>query len=151
MSFTIILQSTSSPNNKLDKEITTLATLTGTLKDGTSVMEPTFRVNAQDFNPQNSIFTCNYLTCNVFHRKYFITNIESVRNNIIDISCHCDVLTTYKDSIRQQYAIVRRQENQWNLYLDDGILKTYNNPNFSITPFPSGFTTQEFLLAVAGG
>ena len=48
------------------------------------------------------------------------------------------------------FAIVKRQENRWNLYLDDGSFKVYQNPMVLTKAFPQGFTTQEFVLAVAG-
>ena len=60
------------------------------------------------------------------------------------------MLSTYADGVKEQEAVIHRQENNWNLYLDDGLFKTYQNPRIGVTAFPSGFTVQNFVLAVAG-
>lgn len=143
--FDIVLQVNASEKNKLDKSITNIATLTGDLKAGTSIIDPviTFEGDLSNF------VTCNYMSIPTFNRSYFVTNIRSVRSNIFEISAHVDVLTTYAAQIRSNMAIVRRQENQWNLYLNDGTFKVYQNPMVLTKEFPSGFNTQEFVLAVA--
>lgn len=57
---------------------------------------------------------------------------------------------SFADGIRNNTAIIKRQQEQWNLYLNDGSLKCYQDPIILTKAFPSGFTTQEFVLAVAG-
>ena len=86
-----------------------------------------------------------------FNRFYFVDNITSIRNGLIQFSCRVDVLMSYRTAIRKNNAIIKKQENKWNLYLNDGTFKAYQNPNVLTKAFPSGFTTQEFVLAVAGG
>ena len=146
MSFEIILQRNNSENNNINKDITNILTLSGTLKNQTSIINPTIIIEAD----LTDITTCNYLTISSFNRSYFITNIESVRNNLVEISAHVDVISSFKSEILSNTAIVKRQENNWNLYIDDGLFKSYQNPIVITKAFPSGFTTQEFVLAVAG-
>lgn len=146
MAFNITLQINSSEKNKLDKTIADIATVSGVLKEDTSIIDPVIKIecNLSDY------VNCNYITIPEFGRKYFVNNIRSVRNGLVEFSCHVDVLSSFADSIRSNKAIIRRQENKWNLYLNDGTFKVYQNPMVLTKAFPSGFTQQEFVLAVAG-
>ena len=90
------------------------------------------------------------MTIEEFNRSYFITNIRAIRTNVYEITGHVDVLSTYADYIKDCTALIRRQENKWNLYLNDSVFKVYQNPVVNTFPFPSGFSTKEFVLAIAG-
>lgn len=142
----IKIQRNESDDRVFNKSITDIANLTGYLRDGTSIIDPVIMVEGDI----STIAACNYMTISEFGRSYFITNMESVRNNLVRVTGHVDVLTTYKDAILANRGIVRRQENLWNLYLDDGSFKVYNNPIVLTRAFPSGFSTMSFILAVAG-
>lgn len=146
MSFSISLQKNFSEPIKLDKTIENIMTVTGVLKEDTSIIDPVIKIECD----LDDVTGCNYITIPTFGRSYFVNNITSVRNGLVEFSCHVDVLSTYKDGIRANTGIVKRQQNLWNLYLNDGSLKVYQNPNVVTKAFPSGFNTQEFVLAVAG-
>lgn len=60
------------------------------LKDLTSVDSPTFILTGNDF-------TYNYADWE--GRYYFITDIRSMHNNLIEVDCILDVLATYKSEI----------------------------------------------------
>lgn len=149
MAFAITLKTNSSPKNQLDKSLTDIYGTNGTLKEDSSIVDPVILVQGSAATIPR-ILSANYMTIPTFGRSYFITDIISVRNNLVEIHAHCDVLTTYATAIRGNEAIIYRQENDWNLYLDDGSFQVYNNPNILTRPFPSGFSTLEFILAVAG-
>lgn len=146
MAFNIILQKNNSEKNRMTKNLTNIATLSGTLKADTSLIDPVIIVEANLANYVN----CNYMTIAAFGRSYFVNDIKSVRNGLIEFSCHCDVISSFASEIKANTAIIRRQENRWNLYINDGTFRVYQNPNVLAKAFPSGFTTQEFVLAVAG-
>lgn len=146
MSFNIVLQTSNSDKRALDKSITDIATYNGVLKDKTSIINPVIRIEAD----LSDIAMCNYMTIDTFGRKYFITDIKSITSDIVEISGHVDVLSTYADGIRKNTGITYRQQNNWNLYLDDGSFKTYQDPKIALKLFPNGFTAQRFVLAVAG-
>lgn len=130
----------------LDKDVTTLLTLTGTLRDSSSIVNPTIRIEGDISN----VTGANYMTIPEFGRSYFITEIVSLRNGLYEISGHCDVLSSFKNQIRNNRAIVKKNESEWNLYINDGTLLQYQNPMILTKEFPSGFSTLEFVLAVAG-
>lgn len=143
----ITLQINNSEKNRLDKNITDIITLSGTLRDQTSIINPVIVIEGD----LSSFVNCNYMTISAFNRSYFINNITSINNNLFEISAHVDVLSTYKTQIRENSAIIARQEKKWNLYLNDGVFKTYQNPYIVTKAFPSGFTEQHFIFSVAGG
>ena len=146
MSFSVILQTNSSPKNQLTKTLTNVLSVTGELKEESSLVDPVITVQT----PVSTVVSANYMTIAAFGRSYFINDIVSIRNGLTEIHGHCDVLSTYAAGIRANEAIIYRQENDWNLYLDDGSFQVYNNPLVLTRPFPSGFSTLEFVLAVAG-
>lgn len=144
--FNIELMINSSEKNKMDKTLTTIETISGTLKDATSIIDPIIVIEGDI-----SRFTgCNYMTIDAFGRSYFVNNIRSIGKNLFEVSGHVDVLSTYKDAIRRNSAIIRKQQHQWNLYLNDGSLRVYQNPQVVTKTFSTGFTKLEFVLAVAG-
>lgn len=146
MAFNIRFCINSSENNKMDKTLTEITTISGTLRNETSIIDPVILVEGDI-----TAFTgCNYMQIETFERSYFINNIRSIRNGLFEVSGHVDVLSTYKNAIRRNQAIIRKQQHSWNLYLNDGSLRVYQNPDVIIKTFPSGFSKQEFVLAVAG-
>ena len=62
MSFNIILQRNNSENNKVGKSITDIATVTGTLKEETSIIDPIIKI-AGDISDYTG---CNYITNSAF-------------------------------------------------------------------------------------
>lgn len=152
MSFNIKLMKNNSDANTMTKSTEDIVTLSGVLRDGTSIINPVFMVQYTGGDTGFSNYVdCNYLYVESFKRYYFVNNITVETTNLLQFSCHVDVLMSFKDEILANKAIISRQENIWNLYLDDGSFKTYNNPLIITKAFPSGFTTMQFVLAVAGG
>lgn len=146
MSFSITLQRNNSERKKLVKIVTDLLTVTGTLKTETSIIDPVLLIECD----LTAVTGCNYLSIPTFGRSYFVNDIRSVRSGLVEFSCHVDVLSSFADEIKTQNAIVHKQENNWNLYLNDGSFKVYQNPLVITKEFPNGFSTHEFVLAVAG-
>ena len=149
MSFNIVFQTSNSDKRALDKNITDNFTVSGVLKKETSIINPVIVIEKS----LSDVAGCNYMTINAFGgRKYFITNIKSITNDLVEVSGHVDVLSTYAAGIKKNTGIVYRQEGRgnWNLYLDDGSFKAYQNPKIAVKKFPSGFTSERFVLAVAG-
>lgn len=135
-----------SEKNAFNKDKTLIATVQGTLKDGTSIIDPVIIVSSL----LETVRNCNYIEIPEFNRKYFVNNIKSIRNGLVELSCHVDVLESFKDEILSNRALIRRSENNWNLYLDDGSFKLYSNPNVKQLSFPSGFDGLHYILVVAG-
>ena len=146
MAFNISLQINNSEREKLSKSVTDIITVSGELKTETSIIDPVIMIKCD----LNAVKNCNYMTIPSFGRSYFVNNIRSILSGLVEFSCHVDVLSSFANQIRDNTAIIRRQENKWNLYLNDGSFKVYQNPNVLTKAFPSGFTTQELVIAIAG-
>ena len=146
MSINIVLQTNLSEPQRVDKDLTDVTTLAATLRDDTSIQDPVLLVEAD----LADLAAVNYLTIEAFGRSYFVTGMVSIATGLTEISAHVDVISSFKEQIRENRAIIARQESKWNLYLNDGAFKTYQDPMVMTAPFPSGFSTYEFVLAVAG-
>ena len=144
MSFSIVLMTNMSDENVVDKQLTSLSTVTGVFREETSILNPVIKIEGSI--PSN----CNYFYIEQFNRYYYIKDIRSIRSNIFEISGHVDVLKTYGSQLRGCSGIVARQQVKWNVYIDDGVFKLYQNPRFRTEVFRSGFSTMEFVFAVAG-
>lgn len=144
---TIKLYNNLSDKIVVDKNITQLGTdLTGTLRENCSVIDPVIKVEGI---VGSNLPSTNYAYISEFGRYYYITNIVCV-GKLFELHMHVDVLMSYRSDIRSNSAVVSRQEKQYNLYLQDGVFKEQANPHYEIKQFPSGFTSFNFILAVAG-
>ena len=143
---TIDIQYTSSAPNRVDKQILTLTRLEGVLRNNSNTNRPEIIIEGDI----EDVAGANYLTIYSFKRRYFIRSIESIRAGIYKISAHVDVLTTYATAIREQTGIVHRQANAFNLYLDDGVMKLYQNPIIETYAFPHGFSNLMYVMPVVG-
>ena len=130
----------------VDKTIELITTQTGFLRNSSSVINPVIKFS----NIEQYIGSVNYAYIEEFGRYYFITNTETISTGIWVLSFHVDVLYTYRDAIRANYGIVYRNQNQYDLLLNDGLFQTQQNPRIGTYSFPSGFTTTDFVLAIAG-
>lgn len=146
----IVLHKNTSPTNKVDKSIDTGITLEGTLRENTSIVDPEFLVEL-DFDTAD-VAELNYLYSEDFGRYYYITNIVHVTDQLWDLQCHVDVLMSFKTEIREQTAVVSRQEMKYNTMLDDGWYMAYQDPLIQIKKFSNEtpFETQSFALMVSG-
>ena len=154
MSFNVDFYFNKSENNRLDKDLESvnISTQQCVFKAGSSILTPTLQLQYSNDSSAARFFKCNYVKLgSPINRYYYVDDIIAVANKLVEIPCHVDVLMTYKDAIRANTAIIQRQENQWNLYLNDGTFKIYQNPVVLTREFPAGFTTQSFVLALAGG
>lgn len=124
MSFTVSFGSTTSEKRQLDKAVSYSVSVTGVLRNETNVVNPSILVEANI----STLSGCNYMSIPSFNRVYFITDIRSINNKLCEVSGHCDVLSTYKEGIRSNNAIVGRSATRgnWNLYLNDPMLKVTN-------------------------
>lgn len=145
MSFSITLQNNTSPINKIGKSLSTITTLQGTLRNESEVLNPTILIESD-----SSILKANYLTISEFSRSYFIEEIESIRTGLWLVKAHVDVLETYKSKILSNSGVILRQENNFNLLLNDGVFKCRQDPRIFYRDFPSGLGNFNYVLITGG-
>lgn len=149
----IVLSRYTNERNALTKNITTVTTLSGTLRDQCDILNPVFNIEIPSGVTQASLVAnCNYCYIEDFGRYYFITGIKGIAAGVIEISCHVDVLQSWNSQIKAQKCIIARQEQSSYacLHLSDSYIHTYNDPYHVTKVFPTGFTSQTYVLAVAG-
>lgn len=126
------LMNNSSPVEKIGKTLSAGNTYNCALKDDTSVLDPVIIIQTSD-----NIYTYNYMYISDFGRYYFINDIVSLNNNRWMIKAHVDVLETYKANILNNNAVIKRQENLFNLYLDDPEFHVLNYERVQTLKFPA--------------
>mgnify|MGYP003287671893 FL=1 len=147
MSLTVTLYNNGSPVEKIGKDLTNGTDFNCLLKDATSILRPTIEVSSS-----SNLSGFNYMYIADFGRYYFIDDIVSTHNNRWEISAHVDVLETYKTQILANSAVVRRQQSQYNLYLDDPDFHAYNYERIQTIKFPNNTFNKalEYILVVNG-
>lgn len=146
---TISLYNNSSPHNSVTKELTAVATITGYLRDGTTIIDPAIMVE------QASLPQFNYMIIPELERRYFVTNVSSVVTKLWTIRGHVDVLSTYWDSIKSSECIVSRNEYKRTADLVDPEVwvtadSLYGVRKFSAQPLMNTNTTNRFVAVLAG-
>lgn len=113
---TIYLYTNLSEDNRIDKNLDPVLTLDGTLREGTSTIDPQIMIECASAADINKI---NFMYIPDFGRYYFVNQKDNVVDKLWNLKAHCDVLMTYAEGIRAHRAIVGRQENVYNKNLND--------------------------------
>ena len=145
----VTLCNNNSPAEKIGKSLTAGESFDCVFKDNTSILKPVITIRSDSVN----IPGYNYMYIPSLNRYYFIDDIVSVFNDVWEISGHVDVLQTYKNEILDNTAVIRRQQNRFNLYLNDPDFNTYNYERLHTEYFTSqsGFNkVLNYILVVNG-
>lgn len=127
---------TKSERTALTKTLEEKIELTGTLRDASNVLNPSIEIQAS----ATTIANRNYFEIPEFGRKYFITEITSTGYGRVIVSGHVDVLSTYANDIKKLNAVIARQENRYNLYIDDNLFKIDSRTIIQTKDFSGGGT-----------
>lgn len=118
------------------------------LKNGTSVQNPILVINTS--KPFSDFMKCNYMSFN--NSYYWITDIKSLRDNLIEVSATRDVLATFKSAIGNYNAYITRCNNS--SYYDkrefDNIVKpTTRVRNHTQQNLVTGFSTTNTTTVIS--
>ena len=146
MSFSVSIGTCASEKRALDKSFSAVTTVTGTLRNESNVVNPSILVEVG----VGTIATCNYMEIPTFGRKYYITDMTSMGDNLTLVSGHCDVLSTYATGIRQNTAIVARSATQgnWNLLMTDNQIKLNNRKKVIVRKGFTAFPKNQFSMVL---
>ena len=137
-----------SEKEKIGKTLKNKKSLTGFLKQATSVINPVITIEIE--NPTKY----NYVYIPQFHRYYFINDMINVRNNLWEIHMNVDVLESFKTQIKANKAIVEKSEQtaSSNEYFNDGSTFYHDSREYNeIAMFQRGFdTAPSYILITAG-
>ena len=144
----IVLCTTGSEKERIVKTLSNETTFTGTLREESSVINPSFIIQAE--NPS----TYNYCYISSFNRYYFITNITSIRTNLWRIDCAVDVLMSFSSDILNLDVIVSNLSSgeSDNTYFSGEQWQTTVKTKTDVINFPSGLLDDgEYILITSGG
>ena len=143
---TISLYTNNSENNVLDKNITPITTLSGTLRDECSIENPIILLEITGEEMANA----NYMYIEEFKRYYFI-NKTVVRNNLWRVYGTVDVLMSFKEEIKACNALCIRNENDISYYINDDEKMKYADCHVVYKKFPNQFdrNNDRFILITA--
>lgn len=142
----VTLYKNRSDNRVIDKSLTTIGTYSNVhLKDDTDVANPVFIFDA-NFNLNN----INYIYAPTLGRYYYIDNVTLSQQRQL-VSCHVDVLMTYKTYLLNKSAIIGRSTSKFNTYFVDNDMPQINSSEITVTKFNNTFNGESLILAVAGG
>lgn len=146
----IYLYYNESADNVVDKSLTLIETLEGELRESTDLISPELTIENTSGNLTNG--SVNYLYIEDFNRYYFVRDVKFESGLLFVVKCDVDVLYTYKEYIYQQRAVIGRQENVYNLNIQDGNLIVENYPYVQTLNFPYGFNPNnyEYVLLCSG-
>lgn len=146
MAFEIKLMYNNEPMNKISKTPQEIRTVSGVLRDESSIVDPIILIETA--NP----IAANYAYIGEFNRYYFIRNWEAVRNGLWRCTMHTDVLKTFAEGILGSPCIVARSTSKKNYFLNDNMLLRQQNEYVFTQNFPSGFNlnNSRFILSLIG-
>ena len=143
----ITLYNNSSEPNKISKHLTPISTaLSGSLRNESEMVNPVVLIEGNISSLQNA----NYARIESFGRYYYITEMKSVRNNIVELHLHTDVLMSF--DISAVSGVVVETQNGGNNYLPARNWVRTVKTKTNIINFAGGLLDSgEYILITAGG
>lgn len=143
MSYSIKFYNTPNKSNIINKTLNGELTVTGLLKDGSSIYSPSFRIKLN-----KELFNKNYFYVEMYKRYYFITDIVVEDGVEMVVSGKVDVLESFKEDILNSKQIIGRQETQYNVFLVDNMLQSEGRDRMAIEKVGnSPFVTESELVS----
>lgn len=136
-----------SDNRTIRKKLLNEFSLTGTLRDSCSLIEPVINIES------SNVLRFNYAYIPDFQRYYFVKEITNLRKNIWTLELEVDPLMSFKGDILALDVVVDKQSSDsiGDEYIDDGSLVADNNTFTSVYNLSSGFNDHgEYILITAG-
>ena len=145
----IVLYINNSERQAISKNLSSGLTLTGSLRNESSIINPTILIEID--NPSSY----NYAYIAEFDRYYFITDMTSVRTDLWRISMSVDVLMSFQQSILNLDVIVSdasHGDNESPTYMTGDVWQTTVKTKTDVITFPSGLLDSgEYILITSGG
>lgn len=145
MSVTINFYTNLSDKRKAVKDLTLIGSESCELKGDVDLLRPVLLIKAD----ASTYAACNYFTIPTFNRSYFGA-VRALTGGIVEVTGEVDHLSSIWPYARTKECIVSRNENSYNLMINDGTFKAYAKDQVVTKEFPSGFSSPAYVLIVAG-
>ena len=150
----IVLQTTASEPQVLEKDVTAVLRLEGTLRNESSVSNPSVLIEGNGVL-SGDFFRANYAWIPDFSRYYYIKECTQIRNNLWQIDLVCDVLMSFATGIKASMAIVQETtlegDQRVNQYVANDSFARLVKDKTDIIQFPSGFDNDPFFILITAG
>lgn len=141
----IILYKISDDKINVNKTLNNQKQFSGSLREECSIVNPSFTIQSSE-----NLAMYNYAFIPDFGRYYYVNNPTIVRNNIWRFEGHTDVLMSFKNDFLKLDATIARQQNVWNLYLNDEMYKTDVRRTEQTISFPKSLSRNgSYVLVLA--
>lgn len=137
---------------RVTKDLTLIASKSCELKGDCSIHSPVLIVKGD----AATYALCNYLYIPSFKRYYWVSEVVSIPGGMLRVTCgKCDVLSSAWGYIRDLDAVIDRQQDAWNLYLNDGTFQAQANDlvqtkEFTLAAGEHGFDGPGYVIVIAG-
>lgn len=144
----VILYSNTGDPRQLYKNITRLQTAYAIqATEALSVTDPELIINV------SSLADFNYIYIERFGRYYYVREMTFLNGNQVRVTCHVDVLASFRDEILNSDVIAERSSNRTNAYIEDPVCGdagtiTTEWRRSPVTPF--GYSNNNYVLMIAG-
>lgn len=142
----ILLYNNLSEKNKIGKTLSLYRTLSGTIKEPSSIINPEITIEL------DSPVGFNYCYIPEYNRYYFVDDIIIIHNDIYKMRLSVDVLESFSAQIKAQNVIIDKNTFDYDKYLPDDNWRVNVKTKTDIVNFTSGLLSSgEFILITAGG
>lgn len=146
MSVTVNFYKNLSDRRVAEKSLELVAGKSCEIYDDISILNPSLIVEGD----LASYAEVNYMSIPSFNRSYFV-HVSNIGGGQLRIDGEVDVLSSCYPYLLGRNAVIRRNENSFNLYLADGTFKAYANERVQTKSFSAGFSTPAYVLVLSGG
>lgn len=130
-----------------DKDLTALATATGQFRTTADVLRPTFTCSATSASA-----ACDYAYITELGRYYYVIDRKYITTELIELTLETDLRMTFKEALQTMEGIVERNENNYNMYLEDANIPASIKRVTTVRKIGTPFTgTPINIMIVAGG
>lgn len=130
----ITLYNNTEPVLKMTKTPTSVGSCTGNFPGEIDLLHPVCLVEADEATMEGA----NYFSLNTTpFRYFFIESKTCVRSGLWEIRGKADLRTTYAAAIQSSHGIIARNENIYDMYLNDGMIPVSEKKAIAIQEFPS--------------
>lgn len=142
----IVFYNNTSDDDTINKSLSEVLTLSGTLKNDCSIEQPSIIVS------YSGMIHANYCYIADFGRYYYVENQTILSNNRVRLDLSVDVLQTFRNEILALSVIAENSTTDNDNYLSSEIWTSKVKTKTDIVSFPSGFNESgTFILITAGG
>lgn len=143
----IIFYYNKSDERQIFKELQGGLSLSGNLKDASSIISPVITIE------NSGVVRYNFCYIPQWQRYFFVRDIVSERTGLYTVYLECDVLMSFKNDIAMFQVVVDKQSDDSNgdEYIDDNSLVCDNIMFTRVYNYSAGFNEQPTYILITAG